>query len=119
MKFPKDVCGFIGSFESDAEITFERIKAGIFPKTTVLYNVNYTMYKSIKDENYNIISLDLSNCGLTELPKLPDRLIDLKCGGNRLVSLPELPKGLKVLNCSWNRIVSLPEKMPDSLKIYN
>ena len=58
------------------------------------------------------------NQGLTELPPLPNTLIDLNCSNNRLTRLPEqLPDNLKELSCSNNRLIRLPEHLPNSLTV--
>ena len=59
--------------------------------------------------------LNLSQLGLTELPPLPDGLIELRCDQNHLISLPPLPEGLLVLRCSSNQLTILPE-LPFSLQ---
>lgn len=58
-------------------------------------------------------------CGTTGLARLPDRLPDklerLCCSGNRLCSLPSLPAGLRVLECSGCWLAELPA-LPDTLE---
>ena len=51
---------------------------------------------------------------MTELPELPDSLIELWCYNNNLSELPELPISLKELWCGSNKLTELPE-LPDSL----
>ena len=71
--------------------------------------------------DYSVTELDLSNQGLTELPKdihLYKNLEELYCDDNQITTLPEnLPASLKELYCSNNRITALPENLPDSLEI--
>jgi Leucine-rich repeat (LRR) protein len=55
-----------------------------------------------------------SNNILTELPELPQTLIDLVCSRNRLIELPKLPDTLTELDCSDNQLKELPE-LPDTL----
>ena len=61
--------------------------------------------------------LNLSNLGLSELPPLPDGLIELRCCNNQLTTLPELPSSLQTLYCSSNQLTSLPP-LPSSLKTF-
>ena len=66
-------------------------------------------------------SLKSLHCGgneLYSLPKLPDSLIELSCLYNQLTELPKLPNGLISLYCNNNNITSLP-KLPESLKRLN
>ena len=73
--------------------------------------------------------LDISNLGLTSLPKfignithlncsgnkivaildLPETLIELDCANNRLTFLPDLPANLEFLSCSKNKLTMIPE----------
>ena len=74
--------------------------------------------------------IDLTNCGLTEipdlskfknlkilhcsfnnlktLPKLNDSIEEIYCNYNKLIELPPLPKNLKILYCSSNNLNYLP-----------
>lgn len=61
--------------------------------------------------------LDLSCLDLTEIPSLPDGIVELRCSNNRLTSLPQLPSGLQTLYCSNNQLTSLPP-LPSSLKTF-
>ena len=57
-----------------------------------------------------------SNCNLTELPRLSNKLIYLYCDNNCLTKLPEqLPNSLKYLGCSNNRLTTFPEQLPNTL----
>ena len=70
---PDDIRGVIGSYERDPRVIVERIRAGILPKTTCLYDVDYELYNEIKD--LNIRGLNFSKQRLTQLPEpLPERL---------------------------------------------
>lgn len=62
--------------------------------------------------------LDYSCMGLTELPKLPEGLVELRCHGNRLTVLPELPSSLTKLHCQYNRLTVLPELPPSLTELY-
>jgi len=90
--------------------------------------------------DYSVTKLDLSNQGLTELPKdihlyknlkrlyctynqitmlpenLPDSLKLLDCNNNQLTALPENLPSLYYLDCNNNQITTLPENLPASLK---
>jgi hypothetical protein len=64
------------------------------------------------------IPLDLSRLGLTELPELPEGLVELICYHNRLTKLPDkLPASLRYLNCSGNQLTRLPDNLPARLAI--
>ncbi|MDX1373883.1 MAG: leucine-rich repeat domain-containing protein, partial [Nitrososphaeraceae archaeon] len=69
------------------------------------------------NEFEKLISFDCYNCGLEELPELPNTLMELKCSHNRLERLPKLPDSLELINCSCNKIKKLTEgKLPGKLK---
>ena len=55
-----------------------------------------------------------NNCGLTELPELPDSLIYLDCSYNNLKKLPVLPNSLIYLNGNSNNLLELPN-LPNEL----
>ncbi len=68
-----------------------------------------TMLLKLVRRTPGLVSLDLSNYGLTSLGGIAGMpLISLNCSGNKLTSLKEL-KGMKLesLDCSNNRISSL------------
>jgi Leucine-rich repeat (LRR) protein len=74
-------------------------------------------------DNYDIVDniipddCDIYNCynvGLTELPKLPNKLEELYCRNNSIGELPELPPGLIILHCTKNLLTRLPE-LPSKL----
>ncbi len=52
--------------------------------------------------------LDLSNLGLTKLPKIPRKCLHFDCSNNKLISLPNLPNCVH-LDCSNNQLTSLPD----------
>jgi Leucine-rich repeat (LRR) protein len=60
--------------------------------------------------------LDLSQLGLTELPKIPSNCQRLDCDVNKLTVLPELPN-CRELHCSNNRLIVLPE-LPNCWMLY-
>ncbi len=74
-----------------------------------------TFDELIKKSYYNDIkSIYCRKMELTEIPYLPNRLIELYCKGNKLTRLPQLPDNLLYMNCSDNQLTILP-KLPKSL----
>ena len=59
--------------------------------------------------------IDVSNAGLTSLPKLP-KVTALYCHNNQLTSLPKLPK-VTALYCDNNQLKSLPD-LPKVTRLY-
>ena len=53
--------------------------------------------------------------GLTQLPALPDTLLQLHCGGHQITSLPALPDTLEELTCRGNELTEMP-LLPVSLR---
>lgn len=66
-------------------------------------------------ETKNPQYLNLSFCGLTHLPKIPDTVRVLVCGANPLTELSNLPPALVTLICCETNIESLPP-LPDTLQ---
>jgi len=66
---------------------------------------------------YDIIELDLSSKGITELPDLSiyPNLRKLYCYQNNLTKIDNLPNGLEFLECANNLITNL-DNLPSSLK---
>jgi len=62
-----------------------------------------------------LVELDCSYGGITELPRLPKCEI-LVCSHNKLTKLPKLPE-CKVLYCGHNKLTELPE-LPKCKKLY-
>jgi hypothetical protein len=60
-------------------------------------------------DNLETETLDLSNLGLNELPKLPSELKRLNCSGNNLTIIKELPESLEYINCNKNKIYLIEE----------
>ena len=56
--------------------------------------------------------VDLRRLNLTELPPIPEGIIELNCSHNQLTSLPRLPSTLEMFNCSYNQLTSLPALPP-------
>ena len=64
-------------------------------RNIILSNLkNYTKLAVFKCYNHN----------LTELPNLPNSLIELECYHNNLTELPDLPNSLIELDCSNNNL---------------
>ena len=82
-------------------------KYNVFSRPVPMYN--------LPDLPRNLLYLICSNCGLNNIPPLPETLKLLDCSGNNKISkLPELPKGLIILNCRETTITQLPE-LPEGL----
>jgi len=62
----------------------------------------------------NLIELDCAENKLTSLPPLPNTLVELSCWKNKLTSLPPLPAGLDHLWCCLNKFQTLPV-LPEGL----
>ena len=62
----------------------------------------------------NLLVLDCSNNQITNLPALPNSLMNLYCNNNSLTSLPSLPNSLTSVHCWYNSLTSLPS-LPNSL----
>lgn len=60
--------------------------------------------------------LDLSDLGLTDLPRLPGHVEELFVNFNRLTRLPQLPPGLTALNCGHNPDLRALPALPGSLR---
>jgi hypothetical protein len=58
--------------------------------------------------------LDLSNLDLTELPEIPETVIDLNCSSNKLHELKGLPRGLLRLACGGNYLETI-QGLPEGL----
>ena len=56
----------------------------------------------------NLIKLNVSNCSLIQLPKLPENLIEINCSRNNLRNLPIFNKNLQKLDCSYNYLKIIP-----------
>ena len=66
------------------------------------------MYKLPDLTKYiNLKVLNCSNNELTELPNLPNTLIELICSNNKLTELTNLPNTLIKLNCGNNKLIKL------------
>ena len=65
--------------------------------------------------HYKNQELDLSDLGLTCLPKLPNDLLTLRVDRNELTSLSCLPKGLFRLECAYNKLTFISD-FPSSLE---
>ena len=63
-------------------------------------------------------SLDISYCGLYEIPKIPENVEILVITGNFIKIIKNLPKGLKELYVE-NNMVETIEQFPESIEILN
>ena len=78
-------------------------------RNIILSNLkNYTKLEVFKCYNHN----------LTELPNLPNSLIELYCSTNELTELPDLPNSLIYLECYYNNLTELPI-LPNTLIYLN
>ena len=57
----------------------------------------------------------ISNTKIKSLPKLPDTLLRLNCGGNNITEITKLPPNLKILNCMLNKRINISCELPQSL----
>lgn len=63
-----------------------------------------------------LLTFDIVDCGLKELPPLPDSLINLWCWCNKLSFLPDtLPPNLSAIDCSGNPISEFSKEFPETL----
>ena len=62
-----------------------------------------------------IVTLEITNCGITELPYLPKKLKNLWCWKNSIKSIKEFPENLEKIDCSDNPLEELPEQLPDKM----
>ena len=62
-----------------------------------------------------LTSLTITNCGLVELPELPETLRYLDVSRNKLIALPKLPDNLRVLRVMDNGLTNTPNYLPDTL----
>ena len=78
-------------------------------------DINFDSFDKIIDYD-KVVYIFCSDCNLTELPKLPNSLLEFRSCYNKLTKLPELPNSLQELYCYNNQLTSLPE-LPNSLSI--
>lgn len=62
----------------------------------------------------NLKELEVEDCGLKGIGKLPETLVFLNIKSNRISEIEELPKGLKILMANDNCIENI--ELPDSLE---
>ena len=62
-----------------------------------------------------ITNLEITNCGMFDMPKLPAILKELTVFGNCISKLPKLPNNLLDLSVNDNQLGSQMLKLPDSL----
>lgn len=56
----------------------------------------------------SIKKLNMSNCGLIDLPKLAEYVEELDCSDNRIREINNLPNTIKILECSKNLLTNIP-----------
>lgn len=79
----------------------------------------FNRLESFPDLPISVELLDISGNPLTKLPKLRDRLKELKCDGCRLTTINRtLPQSLKIFKCSNNRLKHI-DYIPESLEWFN
>jgi uncharacterized repeat protein (TIGR01451 family) len=78
-----------------------------------LYCVNNLLSNLPKLPN-SLVDINCRDNQITTLPKLPSRLVYLYCGENKLKQLPTLPNTLKGFACDYNQLTSLPT-LPNTL----
>ena len=71
-------------------------------------NVQFGQISNIPSLPNSLIELDISENLITSLPILPSGLSILKCYLNQLTNLPELPNSLIELSCGGNQLTYLP-----------
>lgn len=83
-------------------------------KWSILGNQNKTTFNTIQEmishemyKHFNFI--DMSMCGITEMPELPQNLQILKFNDNKIFTLPKLPDTLHSLMGKNNRISEFPD----------
>ena len=102
-------------FDKIKYLATEHLKAGIRDGVLYLHRLQKTELPPLPE---GIVELVCTNTNLVEIPPLPVGLELFDCGGNsKLSSLPPLPIGLKILQCGkCDNLTSLPE-LPSSLKV--
>ena len=86
-----------------------------------LSDYNPETKKIILSNFKNYTKLEVFRCednNLTELPNLPNSLIELYCSNNELTELPDLPNSLIYLECYYNNLTELPI-LPNTLIYLN
>jgi hypothetical protein len=60
--------------------------------------------------------IELSNCGLTSLPPMPEGVHILVLNGNRIADWRHMPAALEALDAGGNSLSRVPENLPGSLR---
>lgn len=86
------------------------------PLSAKVLFLSHNRIEVLKDIKAKLVELDMYNCGLKTIEKLPDTIQCFSCEGNYLKSLCYLPLSLTRLNCANNDLTALPA-LPIDLKI--
>lgn len=129
--FPKNVtelcienieCNEIPKFPLNLKtLKIENCKINNIPSIKNLSNLHQIniLNVEIKNKNFDISEsvkkLNLINCGLIELSKLPSNLKELNVSKNKLTEIKNLPEKLEMLSCTQNKIKDIV--LPKNLKI--
>jgi len=91
-----------------------------------LWTLN-NLTRLIADGNYmflggvpaSLLTMSVSNCGLTTLPPLTTTAVSyLNCANNNLVGSVSFPSNMTYIDCSNNVNLSLPDSLPNSLTVF-
>ncbi len=85
------------------------------PESVRVLHLNFNNIKYIGFITCPLLELDIQNCNIERIDRLPNTLVVLRCENNSLRHLPFFPENLEVLNCSHNNIEYLPP-LPRSIK---
>ena len=80
----------------------------VLPKSVRVLYMNFNNITMVKEIDCPLLELELHNCNLEKIHRLPETLAILKCDGNNLRVLPHLPDNVRVLSCSSNKLEFLP-----------
>ena len=85
--------------------------------TTHSMNVSYNSISNLNGTQYftSLVHLECVECGLINLPTLPNSLTYLNCNGNNFVSLSNLPNSLDTLFCSVMNTLTNLSTLPNHL----
>jgi hypothetical protein len=90
----------------------------VLPVSAKVLLLSHNSFSTLNSINSNLLELEVQNCGLDTIEKLPITLESFSCEGNYLKVLPHLPISLNRINCAYNELSTLPA-LPPNLKILN
>ena len=106
-----------GNIKNEKEIEYIHIRDIYKYKNKNVDNIKFIGYiEYLKWEKINpnsditfssIKKLNMSSCGLIELPKLPEYVENLDCSDNRIREISDLPHTIKILDCSKNLLTDI------------